>query len=189
MRPDGRPNGPNRPEAARVFFALWPDSTTLDRLDRAAVDAAARFGGRASQRETQHLTLAFLGDVALDRLPALHEAAGRVVSPAFAFSLDRLGFWRHNRLLWAGCGRAEPALVSLVHCLVGELQALGAKVDGSGRPFVPHVTLVRNVRENPLELPALSAVRWQCRDFVLVRSRLSARGAAYETLGRWPLQR
>lgn len=189
MRPDGRPNGPNRPEAARVFFALWPDAVVLATLDQAAREGAARLGGRVTKPETQHLTLAFLGDVTLDSLPALHEAAGRVACPAFAFTLDRLGFWRHNRILWAGSSRNERALAGLVRDLVSEIQAVGGKVDGGSRPFVPHVTLVRNVRENPLELPALPAVGWECRDFVLVRSRLSARGAAYETLGRWPLQR
>ena len=187
MRPDGRPSGPNRPEAARVFFALWPDAEALDILDRAAIDGAARFGGRATKRETQHLTLAFLGDVILDRLPTLHEAAGRVACPAFRFSLDRLGFWRHNRILWAGSSHDERPLAGLVHGLVQEIRGVGGKVDGGSRPFVPHVTLVRNVRDNPQELPPLAAVAWECREFVLVRSRLSARGAAYETLGRWSL--
>jgi len=170
-----------------VFFALWPDEAALDVLDRVAREGASRFGGNATRRETQHLTLAFLGDVPLDRLPALNEAAGRVVAPAFAFTLDRLGYWRHNRILWAGCSGNEPALAGLVRRLVGELQAVGARVDGGSRPFVPHVTLVRKVRENPLALPDLPAVRWTCHEFVLLRSRLSAAGAAYETLGRWPL--
>lgn len=189
MRPDGRPNGPNRPEAARVFFALWPTATVLDSLDRAARDGAARFGGRPTKPETQHLTLAFLGDVALDRLSALHAAAGRVNRPMFNFTLDRLGFWRHNRILWAGSSQNERSLTALVRDLVAEIQVAGGRVDGGSRPFTPHVTLVRNVRDNPLELPPLPAVGWECCDFVLVRSRLSAQGAAYEILGRWPLQR
>lgn len=168
-----------------MFFALWPDRTALAILDQAARDAAQRFGGRPTQPKTLHLTLAFIGDVALDRLPALHEAAGHVAWQPFAFTLDRLGFWGHNRILWAGSGRNEPALAGLVRSLVGELQGVGAKVDGGSRPFVPHVTLVRKVRENPMELPSLPAVRWECREFALVRSRLTAAGSGYETIGRW----
>jgi 2'-5' RNA ligase len=38
------------------------------RLAAIAGEAAARFGGRATRRDTIHLTLAFLGDVPESRL-------------------------------------------------------------------------------------------------------------------------
>lgn len=189
MRPDGRPSGPRRPEQARVFFALWPDEPVRQALHRAAVDAAKRFGGRATRAETLHLTLAFIGDVALDRLPALHEAAAGVECEAFAMRIDRLGFWGHNRILWAGTSQPQRRLGELVGQLGARLQAIGhGGAADAGRPFAPHVTLVRNVGDKRPELPALPQLEWACARFVLVRSRLSAAGSAYETLGQWPLR-
>lgn len=189
MRPDGRPSGPERPEQARVFFALWPDEGVRAGLHRAALDGAKRFGGRATARESLHLTLAFIGDVPPDDLPRLHEAAAGVEGEPFRLTLDRLGFWGHNRILWAGSGDAVAGLTRLAHSLAERLQDAGyASGIKTGRPFVPHITLVRNVSDRHPELPALTPMDWACDEFVLVRSRLSSRGAAYETIGHWPLR-
>lgn len=191
MRPDGRPSGPRRPETARVFFALWPDPPLVAALASAAADGARRWGGRVTAPETLHLTLEFIGEVALDRLAALRGAADAVAVAPFDLVLDRLGFWRHNRIFWAG-GEANPGLTALVRELGLHLAAagFGGRNGGKsgGRPFVPHLTLVRNVRTPPVELPPFGPVRWECQEFVLVRSRLSAAGSAYEVLGRWPLR-
>lgn len=188
MRPDGRPSGPRRPEQARVFFALWPDERVRARLQQAAIDAARRFAGRAMQPDTLHLTLAFIGAVDLDQLPALHAAAAEASGSAFRLTLDRLGFWPHNRVLWAGSSRTEPELSGLALSLADRLKAAGWPTDvGGGRPYAPHITLVRNVGTRRPELPELDPIAWDCREFVLVRSRLSSRGAAYEILAHWPL--
>ncbi|MBS1188993.1 MAG: 2-5 ligase [Rhodocyclaceae bacterium] len=189
MRPDGRPSGPRRPEPARVFFALWPDDRVRKALHQAAVDCARRFGGRAMQPETLHLTLAFIGDVPLEDLPRLQEAAAGVDGSAFRLGFDRLGFWGHNHILWAGSRQADPALSAVAHGLAGRLEAAGYPSGiKTGRPFAPHVTLVRNVVNKHPELPELPSVDWACQEFVLVRSRLSGQGAAYETVARWPLR-
>lgn len=189
MRPDGRPNGPGRPEQARVFFALWPDDKVRAALHRAALDGARRFGGRSMRPETLHLTLAFIGDVALDRLPALHDVAAGLDCAAFGMTLDCLGFWEHNRIMWAGSRQAVGGLSSLAARLAETLQAAGWSTGvKAGRPFAPHVTLVRNIGVKRPDLPALPAVEWGCESFVLMRSRLAAGGSAYETLGRWPLR-
>jgi len=55
------------------------------------------------------------------------------------------------------------------------------------RPFAAHVTLIRKA-SGPGELPALPEVDWPVREFVLVRSRLSAGGSRYEVLERFPLK-
>lgn len=189
MRPDGRPSGPRRPAEARVFFALWPDNKVRTALHLAAVDCGKRFGGRVMQAPTLHLTLAFIGNVALDRLPALHAAADAVASPAFELTLDRLGFWGHNRILWAGSRQGHEGLSQLAAQLAGHLQAQGWSTGiRTGQPFAPHVTLMRNVEAKRPELPELPPIAWSCERFVLVRSRLSAGGSAYEPLGYWPLR-
>lgn len=153
-----------------------------DRLAAIAAEAAARLGGRATRRDTIHLTLAFLGDVPESRLAELGEVAAAVRGAAFDLRLDRLGYWQHNHLLWAG-GETPAALTALHGALRKALAAGGFKVDGEGRSFAPHVTLVRKLpptcglaagQEAPM--PTLA---WSCQRFFLVRSRLLSSGSDY----------
>ena len=182
MPADRRLESSERPATARVFFALWPPPEVANRLAVIADDAAARLGGRATRRATIHLTLAFLGEVPESRLAELAEIAACVQGAAFDLSLDRLGYWQHNHLLWAG-GEMPAALVELQVALSQALAGNGFKVDGEGRRFVPHVTLVRKLPPacplaagQEMPLPALS---WSCQKFFLVRSRLSSSGSEY----------
>lgn len=201
-----------RGEVARVFFALWPDEPCAARLYAIAERLAGRFGGRAMQQETLHLTLVFVGDVNVGRLPELLELASeaeeafRSSAPALPDSgaisggsgisgpllLDRLGYWRHKRIFWMGCDHCPVAPGILAELLAGKLRARGYAIPlRPFVPFVPHVTLVRKVKLIPpaSELEALNpaALAWPCGRFVLVRSRLSSLGAAYERLGSWKL--
>ena len=173
-----------RPATARVFFALWPAPELAARLAAIARERAGH--GRPTRPETVHLTLAFLGDVPESRLPDLVAAAGRVRAAPCSLEIDRLGYWRHNRLLWAGCS-APPALAELVAGLLSELQAAGFAVPDAGRPFVPHLTLVRKQALPPADLALPETLHWDYRDFVLVRSRLSTVGPDYERLAGFPL--
>lgn len=153
-----------------------------ERLAEIAGEAAGRFGGRATRRDTIHLTLAFLGDVPESRLAELTEVAAGVRSAAFDLNLDRLGYWQHNHLLWAG-GETPIALAELQAALSKALAGNGFRVDGAGRNFVPHVTLVRKLPPTCRLVPAqempMPALPWSCQRFFLVRSRLSSSGSEY----------
>lgn len=135
-------------------------------------------------RDSLHLTLAFLGDVAAERLAAAALAAVRVRSPAFALHLDRVGYWRHNKVVWAGCDAMPPALADLAASLAASLRQQGFALDE--RPFAPHVTLLRKAG-SAFDEPAWSGVGWPVREFTLVESRLSGSGSRYTVLQRWPL--
>ena len=176
-----------RPETARVFFALWPPAEIAQRLAAVAGTQAKSGGGRPTRGETIHLTLAFLGDVALERLPELQRLAGEARASAFGLELIRFGVWRHNRLFWAGSTATPPALVELSASLMHALQAAGFAVGDAKRPFTPHITLVRKVATLEAALPACEPLSWRCDKFVLVRSQLSAAGSAYLTLAEFPL--
>lgn len=180
---------------ARVFFALWPEPLLARQLQALAEAGAAAGGGRPMGRDTLHLTLAFIGDVAADLLPQLLEVgrqlAGQTAFP-LEFSLDRFGYWRHNRILWTGCTGAVPALQTLAADLAAALRQRGFALEQ--RPYLPHVTLVRRAaRAEAAELWAAARnaaprpLQWQAREMCLLRSRRDAAGAAYETLGRWPV--
>ena len=192
MSAERRNQKPPKPATARVFFALWPAPEVAERLGNIADSAAQSFGGRATRRDTIHLTLAFLGNVAETRLPELATAAASVRVAPFAIDIDQLGFWSHNHLIWAGCGRPVAGLGELSGQLGQALARAEFRVGGEGRDFVPHVTLVRRIPEAtaPTErrpLPAIAPFVWRNARFVLVGSTLSALGSSYRIIDEFPL--
>lgn len=173
------------PPLQRLFFAVWPDPPALERLVALATAAATRCGGRRMRRDSLHLTLAFLGAATPAQRDVLESAAGRVRGAPFELRLDRLGWWPHNRILWAGAHAMPSRQRRLSESLRHELAAAGVALDH--RPWVPHVTLVRHARGD--SLPEFGApVAWTVREFALVSSRLQTSGARYAVLHRWPLQ-
>ena len=187
MLPDAPVAASAGPETARVFFALWPPPEVARRLAGIAHDQAARHGGKATRADSVHLTLAFIGDVPASQLPDLVAAAERVKASSFALALGTCGYWSHNRLAWAGCEEVPAALVQLVRQLAKSLRQAGFRVDRASDDFVPHLTLVRRQADAAPAPPIEPAIAWQCDEFVLVRSRLSAAGSSYEKLHSFPL--
>jgi 2'-5' RNA ligase len=176
-----------RPEQARVFFALWPPPESARQLADVADSFATRSGGRATSQENIHLTLAFIGDVPVERLADLERAAREMRGEAFALTLDRFGIWRHNRIFWAGCSVLPPALAELSAGLGTALQVAGFAVADARRTFTPHVTLARKMVALDADLPECEPVAWNNRQFVLVRSTLSADASSYRTIAEFPL--
>jgi 2'-5' RNA ligase len=155
----------------------------LESLHRVAADAHKTCGGRVMRRDTLHLTLAFLGDIPVTRVTDAKRVADRITAEPFNLTLDRLGYWRHNRILWAG-GAVLPRLTFVADALAVGLRAAEFTLDA--RPFAPHVTLLRDA--HCAETPALpQSIDWPVREFVLAESRLSSAGARYEIIGRWVL--
>ena len=183
-------------EVVRVFFALSPGERSRSCLSAVADDLAVRLGGRAMAKETLHLTLAFVGEVRLDRLPELMAVASDVAqsmseaSAAGLLVLDRLRYWPSGKMLWATCDHCPPRLGALADELAGRLLASGYILEL--RPWLAHVTLLRRIAALPhdaeLDLLKNAPVRWSYRDFVLLRSRLGPGGSVFERLGRWALR-
>ncbi len=171
----------------RVFFALWPDDEASSHLSALAQNLTTRGGGRVMRPESLHLTLAFVGSVAPDRIPRLEKIAGAVRVEPFELSLDRLGFWPQGGILWAGCRRTPAPLRALGGALVADLRAAGFAIDArSGTNMAPHVTLARRAR--CVSLPRLGTpINWQVGEFALVESHLHSSAASYKTLARFPL--
>lgn len=173
----------------RLFFALWPSPAAAERLTAIANETAELLGGRPTRRETLHLTLAFLGEVADERLACLLEAVSGLRPATFNVRVDQLGFWRRNRLIWAGCRDASAPLEALVAALRDRLDKVGFAVSNGDRPFTPHVTLVRktpDIAQNE-RVQEIQGVEWHCAEYVLVRSQLSPDGPSYEPLARFAL--
>jgi 2'-5' RNA ligase len=171
---------------ARVFFALWPEDEVRAALAQAGVHAQAECGGRATASDKIHLTLFFVGDIERSRVAALEACASRVAADPFELDMSTLGYWRHNRIVWAGARHCPGELATLVDNL--SLNLAGEGIRGEDRAYVPHVTLVRNARRAPVR-SALEAPVWKARELVLVESVRAAGVVRYEIVGGWPLGR
>lgn len=171
------------PATQRLFFALWPDDATRDALDRTGKWLHRHWGGRRMRADTLHLTLAFLGDTPVAARDAFLPMIDAIRVEPFELMLDRAGCWPHNRIGWLGCSAPGAPLADLAERLRRVLRESGVAFDA--RPFVPHVTLLRNAPGGPV--PACAPVRWRVGDFVLAASRTDADGARYEIAERWPL--
>ncbi|MCL4757405.1 MAG: RNA 2',3'-cyclic phosphodiesterase [Rhodocyclaceae bacterium] len=184
--PEARQDDGGRGSRARVFFALWPDDESARRLHAQALQIRAECGGRAMRRETLHLTLAFLGEVARTDLERLRAVGDLVSGEPFRFVIDRVGGWAHNRIVWAGTSEPPQPLRALAQSLIGHLAAAGFPTEQ--RKFTPHVTLVRKAVHR-CEARAIEGCGWDVGRFVLVESTLGAEGAHYRVIGEWQLRR
>ena len=171
-------------DVARLFFAAWPAPGIQKALGKLAQDLKRDCGGRAVPAHNIHLTLAFLGDVARDRLPGLETLAAGVAAQRFELAVTRVEYWRHNRIVWAGVEHCPEPLRALVSGLEQVLAPEGFRFER--RPYAPHVTLLRDARRAPpaAEMPAIP---WPVTRFALVESVPRERGRVYEVLRDWPL--
>jgi 2'-5' RNA ligase len=166
----------------RLFFALWPDDAVRARLARWSRELHALCGGRPTRPENLHVTLAFLGSVEEARVVEVERAAGEVAPRAVSLVLDQPGYWKHNRIAWAGASVVPPELEALVSELRGALAKSQIRFDA--KSFVSHVTLLRDARE-PAPMPALAPIEWWLEGFVLVQSVSLSQGSRYEIRKSW----
>jgi RNA 2',3'-cyclic 3'-phosphodiesterase len=163
----------------RLFFALWPPGATAHALADWADAAQRATGGRRTAEGNIHLTLAFLGKADPAKAVA---AARRVKAQAQRLPIEEGRYL--NRMVWAAPRETPPALAALHEKLAMELYREEFILER--RPFAAHVTLIRDARRAPL--PPVPDVEWPVREFLLVRSSVSSRGATYEPLERFTLQ-
>ena len=134
--------------------------------------------------ENLHLTLAFVGRVAPERLATLAKIAAAIPLFPFFLRFNRLECVRRKRIAWAAA-EAPQELSNLVSALQAALKANDFRTEE--RPFAAHVTLLRNAKcEAGADGPELN-IEWPVREFVLAESELGRAGAAYRVVSRWPL--
>ena len=166
----------------RLFFALWPDDAVRARLAHWSRELHAVCGGRPMRAENLHLTLAFLGNVEDARVDEVERAAGEVELSAATLVLDTPGYWKHNRIAWAGASTVPAELETLVRELRAALANWRIRFDA--KSFASHVTLLREAREPPA-IPELAPIEWRLSGFALVRSVTLPKGSRYEVLRSW----
>lgn len=146
--------------------------------------------------ETLHLTLVFLGEIAMPVLAGVHEAWEILRWPALTVQIQGFGLFggTRPRLCYAGLA-PNPALMALQAKVETAARRAGAAPES--RRFVPHVTLGRFPPPPPEALFRLECAvvagagfvlpSFEVRELVLYESHLGGRSARYDVLARYPL--
>ncbi len=166
----------------RLFFALWPDEATRDALlewQRICVPK----GARKTHPADFHMTLHFLGQVPGARVIELKVLGANLEPETFQLTLSHLGHFSRPKVLWAGLERIPKSLVHLHEALGEGLRELDLNVES--RPYRPHITLARKVRELP-QAPDLTPINWMVRHWGLVESR-PGNLPLYKPVAIWPV--
>jgi 2'-5' RNA ligase len=183
-----------------LFVALVPPEAVLNELDRALAGARATLSPndlRWTARAQWHLTLAFLGEVSADLLPAVHGACAVAVHGRGGGLLQLRGGGRFgNRVLWAGLAGDRALVVDLAARLAAAFRAAGVHCDDG--PYRAHLTLARAARGAAPDLRAavdalagFAGTPWQPDAVRLMHSQPGAGPgghARHVELGRWPLR-
>jgi 2'-5' RNA ligase len=172
----------------RCFFALWPDQDLAHEL----YSLGAAVTGRRMREDTLHLTLAFLGNVEVQRIGELCRLAANLPLPNIDLTIDRLDCWAHSGVCWAGPSRLPKPFRDFVDSLHRQLRAAGFALEE--REFAAHISLLRNIGKDSLSRmpvcgPLAPSMVWPLQAWRLVASLPDGTGRRYETLGEWPALR
>jgi len=165
----------------RLFIALWPSAAAARQLANLTDALHAECGGRKIPRANQHVTVAFLGNVAAEGMVDVQQAMHQSVTHSFELQLDAVEYRKRGGMLWARASRVPEALDALVQQLRVRLGDAGFSVED--RAFVPHVTLLRDAQK-PAHLNIPLHLNWQAHELTLVRSHLDRHAARYDVVYR-----
>ena len=189
-----------RNETWRVFCAIELPSLVrekisehITRLQKAAPDSSASW----VRPENVHLTLKFVGEIPLDRVKDLTQAAANAAAgfPRFEIVIGNTGsFPKHGtpRVLWLGIDDYLGKLEQLQGALDDECLRLGfAKEE---RAFNPHLTIARGRKPQGARALALAhkeigfvPTEVSVSELTVIRSELSSKGSNYTAISRHAL--
>ena len=184
----------------RTFIAIDITPEIRERLaafmDRSRVSLA---GARWVRPEGMHITLKFLGEIALDQKEQIERALPGVRSQPFPITFRGLGFFpnsRSPRVFWSGI-EASNVLPNLASEIDEALVPLGFEKEKQA--YKPHLTLARfnpGTKRGSLAASAQSLLErtppefgtMTANEFFLYQSKVSPRGAIYTKLTRFALE-
>ena len=189
----------DRPAGAdlhRLFVAVDPSAEAVAHLGavvdglRVSLANAPGRSTRLTKRENWHITVAFLGDVPVTRLPAAQAVLAQVaatvapmrlcVAGGGTFGVRREDGRAANQrlILWAGIGGEVEALRLLARLLQRALRRKGLPTDA--RPPQPHLTISRpgalvpadDVAADVATLAAYQGPQWTATELHLMLSEI-----------------
>ena len=184
----------------RVFCAVeLPDDVQarledhVRRLREAVPDVAASW----TRVKNIHLTLKFFGNIDVERIPLISEAASRVVEEfaAFQIAVGKTGVFpkaSRAQVLWIGVSDPSGKLSDLQRRLDDEFAKEGFEKED--RAYRPHLTIARIRRPEGARRLADAHVQMEfepveigVKELVVFRSELSSQGSKYTAISRHKL--
>jgi RNA 2',3'-cyclic 3'-phosphodiesterase len=141
--------------------------------------------GRPTQPRDFHVTVLFVGEVAVEQLPLVMDAPQEIRVPPFELVLDEIDTLSPANVLCLLAARAPRELLALADGL--RFSLLARQVKPKPQVLRPHLTLARKL-EGRITMRPLASYCWTVTDFVLAESTVTSRGSEYEIIGRWPLR-
>ena len=189
-------------EAWRIFCAIeLPDSVRaeldnhIQQLRETVPDVAASW----TRVENIHLTLKFFGNVNVDRIPTISEAATRTVeafSP-FTIAVGKTGVFpkpSRPQVLWIGVSDPSGKLSEMQRRLENECAKAGFEKED--RAYRPHLTIARIRKPDGARRLADAHIQMifepaeiNVNELIVFRSELSSKGSKYTAISRHPLSR
>lgn len=183
-------------ERKRLFIAI----DISDEM-RAAIDVYVKQlkevradGVRWEKVEKIHLTLKFLGDTAIEKIPEIESALAELAAghDGFDLTIERTGLFptpQKARVLWIGV-RSNEALNALHADIENRLSGLGLPKEN--RRFDPHLTIAR-IRDARQARPAIDQhlasdfkpIRSAVSEIVLYESKLLKSGSIYTAVNKF----
>lgn len=167
-----------------MFFALFPNRAVRERLAEAGGRLETECGGRKIRPHAIHLTLVFVGDVAIGRIEGLKQAIQSIAVRSFDLTLDTVCFWKRNCIVSLQPSRIPVELLLLVDALETALSGAGFNFDRRG--YQPHVTLIRKAIHAHCT-GTFNPILFRAAEWLLVQSKVVDRQIRYIPLGRWRL--
>lgn len=195
-------SGPNKPRFHRLFAALSvPESVKSEireaqnELQRALPDSSVRW----TRPEHFHLTLRFLGNVAVERIDQLTQ---KLQFTCHKFSplhirAERIGFFPERgfpKVIWTSV-TSDPQLLVHLHQAI-QTSTLEFTSEPAENEFAGHITLGRakKIRRNEADILTnfVAVMRgrvfgeWTVDDVELMKSELTSDGAQHNVLATIP---
>ncbi|RJP58722.1 MAG: RNA 2',3'-cyclic phosphodiesterase [Candidatus Auribacter fodinae] len=141
----------------RLFIAFCLSADILNAIDHFISNNQSLHGIRWVKTENIHLTLKFLGNIAIKRVPKICKALDSLASEFSPFSIAITGVGcfpnqKKPRVIWAGVDKNAPLTEKIASKLDAILHEIGFEKEQ--RPFQPHITIGRV--KDPKEFSATS---------------------------------
>lgn len=167
----------------RLFLALNPADEERRMLYQLARGIVARTGGRAMPQQNLHLTLRFFGSTSRSKRDCIEAVADTIRAESIQLEFGQLK--RVRDMVWA-VAPDSPALQALVQ----GLQVIDSDCDVAGaiHPFSAHITLIRDAKRIPADLPPVTGPVCCLFDkYSLMESQTLPQGSQYTEIRSWPL--
>lgn len=156
----------------RIFIAIrFTEVFKSSILD--AQDGLKEYGvrGNYTQPENLHLTLAFIGET--ERVEEIKAAVDAVKFEPFVIRTGKMGcFNGRSRVVWLGI-ECEDKVKAIAQQLRRNLDQRG--IDYAKGKFSPHITLVRQPSEMPLDIDVESESMTVSKIYVMKSERINGR--------------